>query len=85
MTIQRGLCNIRHRLRGRLLAELPHCWNLRESPQLPAYSRSPFYWGIKAAVILAGRLIAWIYLGDSAEAITAVHIDVSIPLILRSW
>jgi hypothetical protein len=64
-----------------LLAEFLHCWNLRESLQLLAYSKNPFYWGITAAMILAGGLIAWIYFGARAEAIIAVHIGVSTPLI----
>jgi hypothetical protein len=68
---------------GGLLAELLHWWNLRESPQLPAYSKNPFYWGITAAMILAGGLIAWIYFGARAEGIIAVHVGVSTPLILQ--
>jgi hypothetical protein len=34
-------------------------------------------------MILAGGLIAWIYFGARAEAIIAVHIGVSTPLILQ--
>jgi hypothetical protein len=68
---------------GALLAELLHWWNLRESPQLPTYSRNPFYWGITFAMILAGGFVAWIYFGDRAEAIIALHVGVSAPLILQ--
>jgi hypothetical protein len=68
---------------GGVLAELLHWWNLRESPQLPAYSKSPLYWGVTLAMILAGGLIAWIYFGNRAEAIVAVHIGISTPLILQ--
>ena len=35
------------------------------------------------AMIFAGGLIAWIYFGARAEAIIAVHIGVSTPLILQ--
>jgi hypothetical protein len=68
---------------GGLLAELLHWWNLRESPQLPAYARSPVYWLITLAMILAGGLIAWIYFGERAEAIIAIHVGVSAPLIVQ--
>jgi hypothetical protein len=66
-----------------LLAELLHWWNLKESPQLPAYLKNPFYWGITIAIILAGGFMAWIYFGERAEAIVAVHVGLSAPLILQ--
>jgi hypothetical protein len=68
---------------GGAVAEVLHWWNLRESPQLPAYAGSPFYWGITAAMILAGGLFAWIYFGERAEAIIAAHVGISAPLILQ--
>jgi len=68
---------------GGFLAELLHWWNLRESPQLPAYARSPFYWVITVAMVVAGGLVSWVYFGERAEAIIAVHIGVSTPLILQ--
>jgi hypothetical protein len=68
---------------GGLFAELLHWWNLRESPQLPAYSKSAFYWSVTVAMILAGGFVAWIYFGERAEAIIALHIGVSTPLILQ--
>jgi hypothetical protein len=68
---------------GGLIAELLHWWNLRESPQLPAYAKSPFYWVITIAMILMGGFMAWIYFGNRAEAIVAVHIGVATPLILQ--
>jgi hypothetical protein len=83
MTIEGGYAVFGIGCAGGLLAELLHRWNLRESPQLPAYAKNPFYWGITVAMILAGGLIAWIYFGGRAEAIIAVHIGVSTPLILQ--
>jgi hypothetical protein len=68
---------------GGVLAELLHWWNLRESPQLPAYSASPFYWALTVAMILAGGLVAWVYFGERAEAIIALHVGLSTPLILQ--
>jgi hypothetical protein len=68
---------------GGVLAELLHWWNLRESPQLPVYSKSPLYWIVTVAMVLAGGFVAWMYFGASAEAIIAVHVGVSTPLILQ--
>jgi hypothetical protein len=68
---------------GGLLAELLHWWNLRESPQLPAYAKTPFYWLITTAMILAGGFVAWVYFGAKAEATVAVHVGISTPLILQ--
>jgi hypothetical protein len=68
---------------GGALAELLHWWNLREAVQLPAYARSPLYWGLTLLMVLAGGFIAWIYFGAHAEAIIAVHVGLSTPLILQ--
>jgi hypothetical protein len=68
---------------GGAIAELLHWWNLREAEQLPAYRTSLFYWGITAAMILAGGFIAWLYFGARAEGIIAFHVGVSTPLILQ--
>lgn len=68
---------------GGALAEVLHWWNLRESAQLPAYVRSPFYWGITAVMVVTGGLFAWMYFGDRAEGIIAAHVGISTPLILQ--
>jgi len=68
---------------GGLLAELLHWWNLRESPQLPGYINSAFYWLITFGMIFAGGFVAWIYFGEKADAIVAVHVGISTPLILQ--
>lgn len=76
---------------GGVLTEVLHWWNFRESlkksakeaPQLPAYSKNPLYWGITLAMILVGGFVAWIYFGNRAEAIVALHVGLSAPLILQ--
>jgi len=68
---------------GGAVAEVLHWWNMRESPQLPAYARSPFYWVITAVMVVAGGVVAWMYFGDRAEAIIAAHVGISTPLILQ--
>ncbi len=70
---------------GGMLAELLHWWNLRESLLLPAYSKSVFYWCITIAMILAGGFITWVYFGDKAEAMIAVHVGLSTPIILQKF
>lgn len=57
--------------------------DLREDKQLPDYARSPKYWIITVAMILAGGFITWIYFGQRAEAIVALHVGISTPLILQ--
>ena len=63
-------------LAGGVLAELLHWWNLREDKQLPDYAKSPKYWVITLAMILAGAFITWIYFGQRAEAIVALHVGI---------
>ena len=70
-------------LAGGVLAEILHWWNLREDKQLPEYANSPKYWIITVAMILAGAFITWIYFGQRAEAIVALHVGISTPLILQ--
>ena len=83
MTIDGGYAIFGTGCAGGVLAELLHWWNLRESPQLPAYTKNPFYWAVTVAMILAGGFIAWVYFGGKAEAIIAVHVGLSTPLILQ--
>jgi hypothetical protein len=83
MTIEGGYAIFGTGCAGGVLAELLHWWNLRESPQLPAYSKSLFYWVVTVVMILAGGFVAWIYFGSKAEAIIAVHVGLSAPLILQ--
>jgi hypothetical protein len=70
-------------LAGGVVAELLHWWNLREAKQLPDYAKSPKYWIITLGMILAGGFITWIYFGQRAEAIVALHVGISTPLILQ--
>ena len=68
---------------GGVVAELLHWWGLRESPQLPAYAKSPLYWAVTIGMVFAGGLVTWFYFGDRAEAIIAAHVGLSAPLILQ--
>ncbi len=68
---------------GGVLAELLHWWGLRQAGKLPDYANSIFYWGVTAAMILAGGFISWLYFGSIAEGIVALHVGISTPLILQ--
>ena len=68
---------------GGALAELLHWWNLRQNKQLPDYAISPLYWVVTLAMVVAGGFITWVYFGQRAEAVLALHVGVSTPLILQ--
>jgi hypothetical protein len=70
-------------LAGGVLAELIHWWNLRQDERLPDYAKNPKYWIITAGMILASAFITWIYFGQRAEGIIALHVGISTPLILQ--
>ncbi|HEY2431950.1 MAG TPA: hypothetical protein VGI12_04680 [Vicinamibacterales bacterium] len=68
---------------GGMLAELLHWWGLREAPDLPAYAASPLYWGLTLAMIAAGGALAVVYFGHQAQAIAALQIGASTPLVIQ--
>lgn len=68
---------------GGALAELLHWWGLKQETKLPDYAKSPLYWIITVAMILAGGFVAWLYFGDSAEGVIVLHVGISTPLILQ--
>lgn len=73
---------------GGILAELLGLFKIRrESPNaLPAWIKSPFYWAITVLMILAGGGLVIIYLrsGVSLQAIVAVNLGASAPLLIGS-
>ena len=83
MTIDGGWAIFGIGCAGGALAEVFHWWNLRQEAQFPDYVKSAFYWGITAAMILAGGLIAWLYFGEHAEGMVVMHVGISTPLILQ--
>lgn len=67
---------------GGLLVELLRWWKLRESETFPSYSRSPFYWLITLAMILAGGFISVLYGLEPRNALMAVNIGASAPAVI---
>ncbi len=69
---------------GGLVLELIHWWNLRRrNPKFPKYAKSIFYWVVTAGMAVVGGVLAVFYFGDQAEAIVALHVGISAPLILQ--
>ena len=69
---------------GGVLLELVHWWNLRRrNPRFPKYAKSVSYWAITLLIALGGGVLAVVYFGDKAEAIVALHVGISTPVILQ--
>ena len=69
---------------GGALLELVHWWNLRRrNTRFPNYARSPFYWCVTLLMVLAGGALSVFYFGEKAEAMIALHVGISTPLILQ--
>lgn len=83
MVIDGGLAVFGVGCSGGVVAELLHWWGLRQTDKLPDYSQSIIYWGVTLAMVVAGGFIAWLYFGNTAEGIVALHVGISTPLILQ--
>jgi len=68
---------------GGVFNELLHWWNLRDKPELPEYVRSPKYWIITLLMVLVGGAVAWLYFGQEANSLIALHVGISAPLIVQ--
>jgi hypothetical protein len=69
---------------GALLLEILRWWKLRESPELPPYRTSLFYWGITIVMICAGGLLATLYGISARSAIMIANIGASAPALIGS-
>ena len=70
---------------GGALGELLKWYALRESPNLPAYLRSPFYWVITVLMILAGGVLVLIQNVSDDNPWLAVNVGLTAPLILKGF
>ena len=71
---------------GGCLLELLHWYALKRDERLPPYIRNPFYWVVSALMALTGGLLALLYFGGAkTEAITALHVGLSAPLMLQKF
>lgn len=69
---------------GGLLLELLKWHGLKTEPNFPAYARSPFYWAITAAMIIASGVLGVLYGLTSRNAIMVLNIGVSAPLLIKA-
>ena len=70
-------------LAGGIVLELVHWYAIRKDGRLPEYARSPLYWIASTAMAVTGGGLAVLYFGSKAEAIVALHVGLSAPLILQ--
>lgn len=68
---------------GGALSEVLHWWNLRQNQDWPDYARRVMYWIITLLMIGVSGVLAWIYFGEHAEAVLAIHVGISTPLLLQ--
>lgn len=64
--------------------ELFKWYKLKESPNLPVYARSVFYWGVTLTMILASGGLAVLYGVEPRNAIMVLNIGISAPLLIRA-
>lgn len=70
-------------LGGGVLLEFLHWYGLRRDAKWPDYAGKPHYWILSAVMALVGGLLAVLYFGNRANAIIAVHVGISAPIILQ--
>lgn len=68
---------------GGCVNEFMHWWSLKTDPDFPEYARHVKYWIITAIMVVIGGGLAVLYLGASVDALLALHIGLSAPLILQ--
>lgn len=70
---------------GGILGELLKWYSMRESPNLPAYLRSPFYWIVTVLMALAGGGLVLIQGIQADQPWLAINIGITAPLILKGF
>ena len=68
---------------GGTLIEFLHWYNIRRRGDFPLYARRVKYWVLTAIMAVAGGMLAVFYFGNHAEAILALHVGISAPLIFQ--
>jgi len=67
------------------LGELLKWYAMRESPNLPEYIRSPFYWVVTFLMILAGGGLVLIQGVSPESPWLAINVGITAPLILKGF
>jgi hypothetical protein len=69
---------------GGVAAEAVRWYRVRDSPNLPSYLKSAFYWAITLIMILAGGGLACLYGTENVNGLLAANIGASAPLIISA-
>jgi len=69
---------------GGVFAELIKWYGLRDSDNLPRYTKSLRYWLITTAIVVCGGVLTTLYGIEHVSALLAVNIGASAPLIISS-
>ncbi len=70
---------------GGVLGELLKWYSLRESPNLPTYLRSGFYWGVTFVMVLASGGLVLIQGIRPDNPWTSINVGITAPLILKGF
>lgn len=70
---------------GGALGELLKWYALRESPNLPTYVKSPFYWVVTVLMVLAGGGLVLIQGVDASNPWLGINVGITAPLILKGF
>ncbi|GAP13717.1 hypothetical protein LARV_01472 [Longilinea arvoryzae] len=70
---------------GGVLGELLKWYAMRESPNLPTYLRSPFYWVVTVLMVLAGGGLVLIQGVKADNPWLAINVGITAPLILKGF
>lgn len=69
---------------GAVLGEILKWYRIRTRKRLPRYAKSSLYWITTALLSMSGGLLAVLYSNGNMNAIVAVNIGISAPLIIES-